>query len=76
MGDEREGNEELHEATERGGVMGVWEEEPKPYLRLRQVGKKWSIVRVRVWQQYGREVVAEGLTRKQAEQYMKLLKEE
>ena len=58
--------------------MYVWDEEatPKPYLRLRDTGDgKWAIVRVRMWEQFGREVVASGLTRKQAEQMIALSKE-
>lgn len=58
--------------------MGIFDEYlPKPYLRLRDTGDgKWAIVRVKFYAQYGSEVVAEGLTRKEAEQMIKLSKEE
>ena len=58
--------------------MGLFDEYwPKPYLRLRDTGDgKWAIVRVGPYQQFGTEVVAEGLTRQQAEQMIALSKEE
>lgn len=58
--------------------MGLFDEYlPKPYLRLRETGDgKWAIVRVKMFEQFGKEVVAEGLTRQQAEQMIALSKEE
>ncbi len=59
--------------------MYAWDEEAKPksYLRLRDTGDgEWAIVRVEGWQRFGKEVVARGLTRKQAEQMIALAKEE
>jgi len=45
----------------------------KPELRLRQVGRMWSIVRVGVHQQYGSEIVASDMTREEAEAMLKLI---
>lgn len=58
--------------------MGMFDEYlPKPYLRLRDTGDgKWAIVRVNIYEQFGKEVVASGLTRQQAEQMIALSKEE
>jgi hypothetical protein len=49
---------------------------PPSYLRLRDTGDgKWAIVRVGPYQQFGREIVASGLTRQTAEQMINLSKE-
>ena len=49
---------------------------PPSYLRLRDTGDgKWAIVRVGSYQQFGREIVASGLTRQAAEQMINLSKE-
>ena len=58
--------------------MGMFDEYlPKPYLRLRDTGDgKWAIVRVNIYEQFGKEVVASGLTRQQAEQMIALSKED
>jgi hypothetical protein len=57
--------------------MGMFDETPQSYLRLRDTGDgKWAIVRVVGWQKFAKEVVASGLTRKQAEQMIALAKEE
>ena len=48
----------------------------KPYLRLRDLGTgKFAIVRVMPYQQYGSEVVATELSRKDAERLINLSKE-
>lgn len=55
----------------------MFDTEHKPYLRLRDTGDgKWAIVRVKMYEQFGKEVVAAGLTRKQAEQMIALAKED
>ena len=48
----------------------------KPYLRLRQVGRTWSIVRVLPYQQVGSEVVASGLKLTDAKRFIKMSNEE
>ncbi len=48
---------------------------PHLYLKLMDVSGSWSIVRLQSEQSFvGREVVAKGLTRTQAEQFIKLAK--
>lgn len=46
---------------------------PHLYMKLREVSGSWSIVRLSGQSFFG-EVVAEGLTRTQAEQFIKLAK--